>query len=546
MSNEPRENLFPSVGDIASRTEALPEPEDDDVRLGEDAPARVEQEEGEEREMQEVESLCMRCHDQGVTRLLLTSIPYFKEIVISSFRCDHCGHRDTEIQSAGEIQPKGVNFAVHLLHRTDLDRQIVKSSFATVTIPEVQLTIPPGRGQLTTVEGLIRDTVRDLNMSQPVRRVMDPPTATKIDEMLATLRDYIGIEEGEEDDDGGVGRDDDEERKITQHADDKEAVEKPFKPFSMSLDDPSGNSFFQFVGAASDPQWNMRAYSRTLEQNVELGLVQRPENMSDEKEKASQPIIPDDHKLQSLQEVQQRLNPMLNKLGEGANGVVPDEIFSFPSTCSSCGHELETLMQQVNIPYFQNIIIMATNCFACGYRDNEVKSSGAVSDMGKKITLKVEDEEDLSRDMLKSDTAGLEIPEIDLVLQPGTLGGRFTTLEGLLNEIYNELSTKVFRTGDSTTSGIGQQGMSAVGSDERKFEDFLKGLKDCMSAAKPFTIILDDPMSNSYLQNLYAPDPDPNMITEEYTRTHEQNEELGLNDIVLEGYEQPEDVKGDE
>lgn len=44
---------------------------------------------------------------------------------------------------------------------------------------------------------------------------------------------------------------------------------------------------------------------------------------------------------------------------------------------------------------------MSTNCFACGYRDNEIKSGGAVADKGKKITLKVEDEEDLSRDMLK-------------------------------------------------------------------------------------------------------------------------------------------------
>lgn len=44
---------------------------------------------------------------------------------------------------------------------------------------------------------------------------------------------------------------------------------------------------------------------------------------------------------------------------------------------------------------------MATNCYACGYRDNEVKSGGEVSAKGKKITLKIEDEEDLSRDMLK-------------------------------------------------------------------------------------------------------------------------------------------------
>ena len=53
---------------------------------------------------------------------------------------------------------------------------------------------------------------------------------------------------------------------------------------------------------------------------------------------------------------------------------------------------------------------------------------------------------------------------------------------------------------------------------------------------KPFTIILEDPLANSYLQNLYAPDPDPNMTVELFTRTWEQNEELGLNDIKVENY----------
>lgn len=44
---------------------------------------------------------------------------------------------------------------------------------------------------------------------------------------------------------------------------------------------------------------------------------------------------------------------------------------------------------------------MSTNCDRCGYRDNEVKSGAAISEHGKKITLKVEDREDLSRDILK-------------------------------------------------------------------------------------------------------------------------------------------------
>ena len=44
---------------------------------------------------------------------------------------------------------------------------------------------------------------------------------------------------------------------------------------------------------------------------------------------------------------------------------------------------------------------MSTNCDACGYRDNEIKSGSAISEKGRRITLKVEDKEDLSRDILK-------------------------------------------------------------------------------------------------------------------------------------------------
>lgn len=44
---------------------------------------------------------------------------------------------------------------------------------------------------------------------------------------------------------------------------------------------------------------------------------------------------------------------------------------------------------------------MSTNCDHCGYRDNEVKSGAAISEKGKRITLRVEDREDLNRDILK-------------------------------------------------------------------------------------------------------------------------------------------------
>jgi zinc finger protein len=57
---------------------------------------------------------------------------------------------------------------------------------------------------------------------------------------------------------------------------------------------------------------------------------------------------------------------------------------------------------------------MSTNCERCGYRDNEVKSGAAISEKGKRIILKVEDRDDLSRDILKVFTSiFLCIPIVD-------------------------------------------------------------------------------------------------------------------------------------
>lgn len=39
------------------------------------------------------------------------------------------------------------------------------------------------------------------------------------------------------------------------------------------------------------------------------------------------------------------------------------------------------------------------------------------------------------------------------------------------------------------------------------------------------------------VQNVYAPDHDPEMTIEQYERTYEQNEDLGLNDMKTENYE---------
>ncbi|KAG8683875.1 nucleolar zinc-finger protein, partial [Ceratobasidium sp. 395] len=246
MSSDP---FFQPIGALAQKTDDLP-----------DEPQKTEEE--EERPLQEIESLCMTCGQQGTTRMMLTHIPYFKEVIVMSFRCEHCGNENNEVQAAGAIREQGTLYTAKILARSDLDRQLVKSATCTLVIPELELTIPASRGQLTTVEGIVRDTVRDLQLDQPLRRIQEPETYEKIETLVGKMKDILGDDE------------DDEEEEGTGPVEKKTAakVDKPMAAFTVQLDDPSGNSWVEFIGSMDDPKWHMRLYERTPEQNALLGI----------------------------------------------------------------------------------------------------------------------------------------------------------------------------------------------------------------------------------------------------------------------------------
>ena len=68
-----------------------------------------------------------------------------------------------------------------------------------------------------------------------------------------------------------------------------------------------------------------------------------------------------------------------------------------------------------------------------------------------------------------------------------------------------------------------------------RFDEVLKGTREV-------TIVLDDPTGNSYVQALTDDGiSDPNLRIFRYHRSFDQNEDLGLNDMKVEGYE--EDVE---
>lgn len=80
-------------------------------------------------------------YPQGTTRLLMTRIPHFREVILTSFDCSHCGHHNTGFQP-GRVQELGVRYELAIKEARDLSRQVVKSDHATFSIPEVELEIP--------------------------------------------------------------------------------------------------------------------------------------------------------------------------------------------------------------------------------------------------------------------------------------------------------------------------------------------------------------------------------------------------------------------
>ncbi|XP_057300866.1 zinc finger protein ZPR1-like [Hydractinia symbiolongicarpus] len=418
-------------------------------------------------EITEMESLCMQCHESGTTRLLLTKIPYFKEIIIMSFECPHCHFRDNEVKPGSVIQEKGVRFTLKVNDKSIMNRQIVKQGSALFKIVELDFVASAfeTKGVLTTLEGILDTAVTGLQQDQPVRKIMHPDVAEKIDKIIEKLEKY---KTGE-------------------------------FPFTFILEDTSGNSFIENPCAPlQDPNLLIEYFERTKEQDEKLGL-QAIEEEPEQKEKE-------------------------NKNEEESDTKIKDEVLEFPTNCSACQSPTMTKMKVLQIPYFKEVIIMASSCDVCGQKSNEIKSGGATEPLGSKITFKMTETTDLSRDVLASQTCTIRIPELDIDINHSSMGGKFTTLEGLFVNMKEQLGQIFpFAMGDSAP-------------ENNQIKNTINKLDKAISGDLFLTVILDDPVGNSYLQNTWAPDADPNLTIEKYERTEEQNAEFGISDMRTENY----------
>ncbi|CAD5224775.1 unnamed protein product [Bursaphelenchus okinawaensis] len=428
----------------------------------------------------ELESVCVNCQENGITKLMCTRIPFYKQVILMSFSCDHCGYRNNELQSGEPVQEFGTEIVLHVKEQSDLNRTVVKSEYASLAVPELELEVPfkSQPGEVTTVEGVLRRVVEGLSQDQILRRIQDPEGAKQIDDYISRVEDYISLK----------------------------------KEWTLKLNDPSGNCFIQNPSPMHvDPKCITSHYYRDIEANKLLALAD-----DDDKDVEWKPTT-DDIEWKSYEDCK-------------------NTIMHFNSQCPNCKTNLEVLMKPTDIPYFQTVIVMSSSCDKCGFKSNEVQAGGAIQEQGCKLSIKVEKDVDLARDVLKSDTCGLAIPELDVEIGMGALSGRFTTVEGLLQAIKEQLDEQSsFFFGDSGSDDV-----------KGKFENIFRQMDQIITLQKPATLILDDPAGNSYIQSLTDEGEDPRLTKEFYTRSYEQNDELGLNDMKVENYEGMDTIKEEE
>eukprot|EP00250_Pteridium_aquilinum_P017721 c23752_g3_i2 orf=68-1510(+) len=468
--------------------------------------ARIE----EELPLQQIESLCMRCGENGITRLLMTQIPHFREIVLMAFECPHCNERNNEVQFTGQLQPQGCCYTLNVPtgDAKALSRQVVKSDSASIKIPELDFEVPPEtqRGTLSTVEGVLLRAAEEIGSLQEERKKVDPSQAEALDCFLAKLRSYAAGENS----------------------------------FTFIISDPAGNSFIENPHAPGpDPLLSVKFYDRSPAEQEALGYLVDP-NVGEQHD-----VNSNKEDEETIQGTHRYVPAGTQKVAHGAVGAqfahkaiaqgnsedvatslfkysAPEEVMTFPSTCGACAARCENRMFATNIPYFKEVIVMASSCDICGYRNSELKAGGSIPTKGKKISVNILSQKDLSRDVIKSDTSLVSIPELELELASGTLGGLVTTVEGLLQQISEKLK------------GMSQfcLGDSAETQNKQKWQEFETKMKKLLNVEEPWTLILDDPLANSFIAPITdILEDDLQLHSEDYERTWQQNEDLGLNDM---------------
>lgn len=105
---------------------------------------------------------CPMCYKDTLT---LTEdekeIPYFGKVFIFSMKCENCSYYVSDVESAEQKEPTRYTFETS--SEKDMQVRVVKSSTATIKIPQLRMSVRPGpasEGYISNIEGILERFVK--------------------------------------------------------------------------------------------------------------------------------------------------------------------------------------------------------------------------------------------------------------------------------------------------------------------------------------------------------------------------------------------------
>ncbi len=102
----------------------------------------------------------IKCPSCGKETLIVTDylyeMPYIGRVILSTGKCENCGYKYSDVRLAEAKEPGKIVLKVQ--HPEDLNALVVRSSSASILVPELGLEMLPGpasEGFITTVEGVL-------------------------------------------------------------------------------------------------------------------------------------------------------------------------------------------------------------------------------------------------------------------------------------------------------------------------------------------------------------------------------------------------------
>lgn len=99
---------------------------------------------------------CPFCHENKLTLSEdVNDIPYFGKTYLFSMKCSNCSFSKSDVEAEHPKEPSKITFSVE--NEKDLQVRVVKSSYASIKIPELKLSVTPGpasEGYVSNIEGI--------------------------------------------------------------------------------------------------------------------------------------------------------------------------------------------------------------------------------------------------------------------------------------------------------------------------------------------------------------------------------------------------------